>query len=95
MINLVILVIFSQYDYIYSEYCMITINLNEAKTHFSSIISSVEHNHEKVIILKHGIAVAEIIPLSKGCRTDTYKEIKNIKILYDPLESTESEWENV
>jgi prevent-host-death family protein len=74
---------------------MISISLNEAKTHFSSLVSSVEHKGDKYIILKHGVPVAEIIPVSFQSRIALHKEIKNIEIKYDPAEPTEKEWAHV
>jgi antitoxin (DNA-binding transcriptional repressor) of toxin-antitoxin stability system len=74
---------------------MITVSLNEAKTHLSSLISGVEHRGEKVMILKHGVAVAEIIPVTNKKRTSLHSDIKNIDIRFDPLKPTEGEWSDV
>ena len=74
---------------------MISVNLHEAKTHLSSLISSVEHQGERVIILKHGVAVAELVPVSYGKRTAVHEELKNIHINFDPLEPTAGEWLDV
>jgi prevent-host-death family protein len=75
---------------------MITINIYEAKANFSALINKVETTHEKIIILKRGKPVAKLIPIDKKHeRLAVHPEISNIKINYDPTESTEKEWENV
>lgn len=74
---------------------MITANLNEVKTHLSSLVSSVEHQGETVLIQKHGVVVAEIVPVKHGKRSQIKKELADIRIVKDPLISTESEWQNV
>jgi antitoxin (DNA-binding transcriptional repressor) of toxin-antitoxin stability system len=52
----------------------------------------VERKGERVIILKHGMAVAEIIPVKNDTRSETHDELREIRILYDPLAPTEDEW---
>jgi prevent-host-death family protein len=74
------------------EGLMLTISLNEAKTNLSALVSIVEHKGERVIILKHGVAVAELIPVQHGKRTETHQELRDIQIKYDPLAPTEGEW---
>ena len=44
---------------------------------------------------QYGVAVAEIIPVPHGKRSQVHDELKNIKILYDPTEPTGDEWEDV
>jgi antitoxin (DNA-binding transcriptional repressor) of toxin-antitoxin stability system len=74
------------------EIAMRSISLNEAKTHFSAIISGVEHRGERVIIMKHGVAVAEIKPLGHEKRTETHADLRDIQIKYDPVAPTAEEW---
>lgn len=74
---------------------MITANLNEVKTHLSSLISSVEHQGETILIKKHGVIVAEIVPVKHGKRTKIDKDLSRIKINGDPILSTEAEWNHV
>ncbi|MBN1695962.1 MAG: type II toxin-antitoxin system Phd/YefM family antitoxin [Spirochaetales bacterium] len=74
---------------------MISVNIHDAKTHFSAIIRAIEQNGEKVIIMRHGIAVAEINPVPHGKRTAVHSELCNIEIKYDPTEPTEEEWGDV
>jgi|WetSurMetagenome_2_1015567.scaffolds.fasta_scaffold50511_2 antitoxin (DNA-binding transcriptional repressor) of toxin-antitoxin stability system len=74
---------------------MVSVSLHEAKTHLSSLVSVIERNGEKIIICKHGRAVAEIGPVSSGSRLKTDKELKKVRILGDVMEPTTGEWENV
>lgn len=74
---------------------MISVSIHEAKTNLSALIRAIEQRGEKVIILRHGVAVAEIIPVPHGKRTQVHDELKKIKILYDPTEPTGDEWEDV
>jgi prevent-host-death family protein len=73
---------------------MITVSVHEAKANLSTLLRAVEQRGERVIILKHGVAIAEIIPLPHEKRTQVHPELKDIKILYNPTETTESEWES-
>lgn len=55
----------------------------EAKTHFSEILSDVV-NGDKVIITKHGVQVAMIVPFNKEIEgvdpvTDAIRTLKNLK----------------
>ena len=90
---MVSLVIFSLNDH-NGEY-KISVSIHQAKTNLSALIRVIEKQGEKVIIMRHGVAVAEIIPVPHGKRTELHDELKNIKILYDPTESTGDEWEDV
>lgn len=74
---------------------MITVSLNEAKTHLSSLVSGVEHRGEKVLILKHGIPVAEIVPIPVAKRSLLHDEVKSIVLRFDPLDPTQGEWSDV
>ena len=73
---------------------MTTVNINEAKTHFSSLVSSVENNGEHVVICRYGKAIAEIVPVAQGKRTEVSSELGRFELLFDPTESTEDEWDN-
>jgi prevent-host-death family protein len=42
-----------------------TMSVAEAKTHFSSVIAGVHKKRSSVTILKRGVPVAEIIPISE------------------------------
>ena len=74
---------------------MVSVSLHQAKTHLSSLVSNVERCGERVIIHKHGRAVAEIIPVAGGSRIKTHPSLKKIKIKEDPTAPTTGEWEHV
>lgn len=74
---------------------MISVSLHEAKTQLSALIATIERTKEKVIILKHNNAVAELVPVPHGNRIEPHPELMDIRILYDPTDSTEQEWNDV
>lgn len=74
---------------------MTTVNIHEAKTHLSALIAAVERGHEKVIICRHGRAVAELVPVAHGKRTETDEALRQIEIRYDSTEGTEEEWDDL
>jgi len=74
---------------------MVTVNMHEAKAHLSSLIASVERSGEKVIIQRHGRAVAELSPVSHKSRLNVSRKLKRVKILDDLTKPTTEEWENV
>jgi prevent-host-death family protein len=74
---------------------MITVSIHEAKTNLSSLIKIIEQGGDRVIITRHGVAVAEISPLPRGKRTVLHSKIKDITILYNPTETTEEEWDDL
>jgi len=73
---------------------MVSVSIHEAKTHLSSLIADVERLQETVIICRHGQAVAELVPLPRGRRTNTDPLLKNVVIKQNPVSSTEEEWED-
>ncbi len=73
---------------------MTALNIHEAKTQFSSVISTVEKTGEAVIICKYGKAVAKIVPFSQHSRTQTSDRLKNVEFLSDPTLGTEDEWDD-
>ena len=74
---------------------MKSVSIHEAKTHFPALISTIERTKEKIIVMKHNIAAAELVPLPHGDRLTPDPELKDIEILYDPPESTEEEWDDL
>lgn len=74
---------------------MTSISLHEAKTHLSSLIARIERNGETILISKHGLAVAELCPVSKASRTKVSSELKKIRQIKDPLLPTTGEWNEV
>ncbi len=74
---------------------MASVSIHEAKTHLSALISRIERLGEKIIISKHGRAVAELGPISPKSRLKVSKKLKDIKIKEDPTLPTHEEWDNV
>lgn len=71
------------------------VNLHEAKTHLSALISQVERLGEGVTICRYGRPVAELVPVKRGSRTIVDPHLGQIRITGDLVEPTQSEWENV
>ncbi|MBN2037636.1 MAG: type II toxin-antitoxin system prevent-host-death family antitoxin [Chitinispirillaceae bacterium] len=62
---------------------MVSVSIHEAKTHLSSLISEVERKGEKIIICRHGRAIAEMVPLSKKSRLVLDNELRQVRISGD------------
>ena len=72
-----------------------TLNVNEAKTHFSSVVSEVERNLVAFTIMRYGRPVARIVPLESPRRT--FKPIPGlagkVKVKCDLFDDSSCEWE--
>jgi prevent-host-death family protein len=72
---------------------MKTVNVHEAKTHFSSLVARVEEQNQTVIICRNGKPVAELVPHRRKNRIKPHPELSRVKIKYDPVETAaEDEW---
>ena len=73
----------------------LTMNVNEAKTHFSSLVSEVEKNMVAFTIMRYGRPVARLVPLESPRRS--FKPIPGIagkiKVKCDLFEDSSSDWE--
>jgi len=67
---------------------MLTVNMYEAKTQFSSLIKKVENEHEKILVCRNGHPIAEIIPLKKtnNKKLPAFDPKLKLNINYDPTE---------
>jgi prevent-host-death family protein len=66
---------------------MITVNVHEAKTNLSSLLSQVEKNGEPVLICRNGKPVADLVPHRAVKRNlKPHPVMSKIKINYDPTE---------
>jgi prevent-host-death family protein len=74
---------------------MASVSLHEAKTHLSSLIARIERKGETILISKHGLAVAELGPVSKASRTKVSNDLKKIRFIKDPCLPTTGEWNDV
>ena len=61
---------------------MKTVNVHEAKTNLSSLLTALEGDGQTVIICRNGRPVANLVP----SRTKAHPVPGNIKIGYDPVE---------
>jgi antitoxin (DNA-binding transcriptional repressor) of toxin-antitoxin stability system len=64
---------------------MKTVNVHEAKTNFSSMLSGVESDSETVVICRNGKPVADLVPQKRVSRIKTHPELSKISFLYDPV----------
>ena len=73
----------------------LTMNVNEAKTHFSSLVSEVEKNMVSFTIMRYGRPVARLVPLENPRRS--FKPIPGlagkIKVKCDLFDDSSSDWE--
>jgi prevent-host-death family protein len=66
---------------------MITVNVHEAKTNLSSLLSRVEKSGEPVLICRNGKPVADLVPHRVVKRNmKPHPVMSKIKINYDPTE---------
>jgi len=73
----------------------LTMNVNEAKTHFSSLVSEVEKNLVAFTIMRYGRPVARLVPLESPRRS--FKPIPGlagkVKVKCDLFGDSSSDWE--
>ena len=73
---------------------MINVNIHQAKTHLSQLLSAIEKNHQPIRICRNGKPVADIVPIVET--RDPLKQclkLKCIQIKYDPTAPlSEDEW---
>jgi len=74
---------------------MMTVNVHEAKTHFSSLLAAIEKRQESVLVCRNGHPVAEIHATAKPDRKGLPPPNDELapRLKYDPAEPlTEDEW---
>jgi prevent-host-death family protein len=72
---------------------MRTVNVHEAKTNFSSLLAKLEKDSESIIICRHGVPVADLVPHRRTSRIKPHPVLSKIKIGYNPLEPLSiNEW---
>ena len=73
----------------------VALNVNEAKTHFSSLVSEVEKNLAVFTIMRYGRPVAKLVPLETPRRS--FKPIPGVagkvKVKCDLFDDTSCDWE--
>lgn len=70
------------------------VNIHEAKTHLSAILTDIETSGEHVLICRYNLPVAELAPIQKMRRTVVSPELTGIKFSSPPEEPTETEWDD-
>jgi antitoxin (DNA-binding transcriptional repressor) of toxin-antitoxin stability system len=72
---------------------MKTVNVHEAKTHFSSLLARLEADSETIVICRNGEPVADLVPHQRRSRIKPHPVLGRMKIDYDPVEPlSHDEW---
>jgi antitoxin (DNA-binding transcriptional repressor) of toxin-antitoxin stability system len=72
---------------------MKTVNVHEAKTNFSSLLTKLEKDSETIVICRNGEPVADLVPHKRVNRIKTHPALSKIKIAYDLVEPLSAdEW---
>ena len=69
------------------------VNIHDAKTHLSAILTEVE-NGERVLICRYNVPIAELSPVAKRNRTQPDEVLRNVVFIDAPELSTETEWDH-
>ena len=72
---------------------MITVNIHEAKTKLSSLLSLVESKNEHVTICRAGQPIAEITPYKKKKRSAVKNSLKPLMINGDLTAPSSEDWD--
>ena len=70
-----------------------TLNVNEAKTNFSSLLVSIQSSGQAVTILRYGHPIAQLVPIRRHGRTKTDPLLSRIVIKGDILDNDSGDWE--
>ena len=74
---------------------MKALNVHEAKTNLSSLLSEIEKGNS-FLICRNGVPVADLVPHKKKNRTKPHPKLGKIRIRYDPTEVlAPEEWGDV
>ena len=68
-------------------------NVNEAKSNFSSLLSFVSKDRTVVTIVRYGHPIAQIVPCAKKRRRDKDPLPSQIQIKGDLFEDESADWE--
>lgn len=72
---------------------MLVVNIHEAKTNLSSLLSKIEKTGEEVLICRYGKPVANLVPHKCANRLKPHPVMGKISINYNPTEPlSEDEW---
>lgn len=70
-----------------------TLNVNEAKTNFSSVLANVENNLVTVTIMRYGHPIAQIVPIKRHNRTTPDPSLSRISYTGNLCDNDEDDWE--
>jgi antitoxin (DNA-binding transcriptional repressor) of toxin-antitoxin stability system len=68
-----------------------TVNVHQAKTHFSRLLASVEGANESFVICRNGEPVADLVPHQRKSRVRPHPLLSRIKLGYNPVEPLSAE----
>jgi antitoxin (DNA-binding transcriptional repressor) of toxin-antitoxin stability system len=72
---------------------MQTVNVHEAKTNFSRLLTNVEEKSETIVICRSGVPVADLVPHQRRSRIKPHPQLRRIKISYNPTEPlSDADW---
>ena len=72
---------------------MKTVNVHEAKTTLSALLSEVEKKGEPIFICRNGKPVADLVPHERPNRLTRHPVMSAVKINYNPTEPlSDDEW---
>ena len=72
------------------------LNVHEAKTKLSAVLSEVEHKGASFLICRNGNPIAELVPYKRQSRLTYHPVLSKISIRYDPTEDlSDNEWGSV
>ncbi len=72
---------------------MKTVNIHEAKTQLSALLSFVQEGNEHIVICRSGLPIAEIIPYKKKKRTIVKKALQPLAINVDLTLPVSKDWQ--
>lgn len=70
-----------------------TLNVNEAKTIFSSALATAENNLVTVTIMRYGHPIAQIAPSKRHNRTTSDPSLSRISYTGNLCDNDEDDWE--
>lgn len=69
------------------------VNIHEAKTKLSALLTEVEETGERILICRYGKPIADLVPHRKPNRLEPHPVMSQIRMNYDPTEPLgEDEW---
>ena len=70
---------------------MKTVNVHEAKTGFSGLLTEIEQKRSRIVICRNGKPVADLVPHQTETSMEPDKKLGAIEIHYNPIEEASAE----